>query len=78
MADPELFRLAAEIEQDGYRLDVWIPAAALNGFDPDVNPYLGFYYCVRDSELGEQYLSVGRDFPFPHDPSLWSTLELVK
>jgi len=34
----------------------------LNGFDPEQNPRLGFYYAVRDAELGEQVLSVGSDF----------------
>jgi hypothetical protein len=48
----------------------------LNGFDPEANPLLGFYYFLRDAELGEQFLTVGHEFPFPHDPSLWSTLEL--
>ncbi len=62
----------------GYELDVWIPAECLQGYDRESNPLLGFYYAVRDAELGEQFLTVGREFPFDHDPSLWSTLELTK
>jgi hypothetical protein len=62
----------------GYRLEVFLPAAALNGFDPQEHPRLGFYYVVRDRELGDQFLSVNGDFPFADDPSLWSVLELVK
>lgn len=61
---------------DGYRLEAWLPSDVLTGFDPEANPRLGFYYFLLDAELGEQFLSVGRDFPFAHDPSLWSTLEL--
>jgi hypothetical protein len=60
----------------GYVLNSWIPAECLAGFEPEANPLVGFYYVVRDAELGEQFLAVGRDFPFDHDPSLWSTLEL--
>ncbi len=52
-------------------------AGVLHGFDPDQNPRLGFYYAVRDAELGEQVLSVGSDFPYWEDPSLWAVLELV-
>ena len=63
---------------DGYRLDVFLPAAALNGYDPEQHPRLGVFWVVRDSELGEQTLSVGSDFPFGDDPSLWEVLELVK
>ncbi|MFM8271433.1 MAG: hypothetical protein ACKODX_03780 [Gemmata sp.] len=62
----------------GYRLEVFLPAAALNGFDPSEHPRLGVYYCVRDQERGDQFLSVGWEFPFSDDPSLWGVLELVK
>ena len=62
----------------GYRLEAFLPAAVLAGFDPAEHPRLGVYYCVRDQELGDQFLSVGWDFPFADDPSLWAVLELVK
>jgi hypothetical protein len=61
----------------GYRLEAFLPAPVLNGFDPEQNPRMGFFYAVRDTELGEQTLSVGPDFPYAEDPSLWSVLELV-
>ena len=62
----------------GYRVEAFLPAAVLNGYDPEQNPRLGVYYAVRDAELGEQVLSVGSDFPYWEDPSLWSVLELVR
>jgi hypothetical protein len=62
----------------GYRIEAFLPAAVLSGFDPDEHPRLGVYYAVRDFELGEQVLSVGAEFPFAEDPSLWATLELVR
>jgi hypothetical protein len=62
----------------GYRLEAFFKAEMLNGFDPDEHPVLGFYYAVRDQELGEQVLSVGSEFPFSDDPSLWAALELIK
>jgi hypothetical protein len=61
----------------GYILEVFLPAGVLQGYDPDEHPRLGFYIAVRDNELGEQFLSVGPEFPFGEDPSLWSVLELV-
>jgi len=64
--------------KNGYRIEAFLPAAALSGFDPEQNRKLGFYYAVRDTELGEQVLSVGSEFPYWEDPSLWSVLELVR
>lgn len=62
----------------GYRIEAFFTAAVLTGFDPEQYPRLGFFYCVRDFELGEQTPGVGSDFPFSEDPSLWGTLELVR
>ena len=73
----------AEILSDGYRLEAWLQREQLQGFDPAADreagspTKLGFYYEIRDSELGNQPLTVDASFPFAHDPSLWSTLELV-
>src|SRR5438270_7199906 len=62
----------------GYILEAFLTAGVLNGFDPEQNRRLGFYYAVRDAELGEQVLSIGSEFPYAEDPSLWSVLELVQ
>ena len=62
----------------GYRLEAFLPAAVLTGFDPEQNPRLGVFYAVRDQEHGEQTLGAGVDLPFAEDPSLWNVLELVK
>ena len=62
----------------GYLLEAYLPAPVLNGFDPEQNPRLGFFYAVRDRDRGEQTLSVGSDFPYGEDPSLWGVLELVR
>jgi hypothetical protein len=62
----------------GYVLEAFLPAAVLHGYDPEQHARLGFFYTVRDDELGEQTLSVGPEFPFWEDPSLWSALDLVR
>src|SRR5262249_52092850 len=62
--------------KSGYLLEAFLPAAVLNGFDPEQNPRLGWFYAVRDNELGEQTLSLGADFPVGEDSSLWNVLEL--
>ena len=63
---------------DGYILHARIDAAALTGFDPREQPRLGFCYAIYDRELGWQTFTVGEQFPFDEDPSLWGALDLVK
>ncbi len=71
-------KLRSEHRINGYLLEAFIPAIAITGFDPSEHPRLGFSYAVVDRELGWQTFSVGPEFPFQEDPSLWGTLELVK
>ncbi|MEO6811347.1 MAG: hypothetical protein ABI353_19725 [Isosphaeraceae bacterium] len=76
LASPDLFQAAAEQLKAGWRLELFLPAETLNGFDPETNRRLGFAYQVTDPGRGDQFLGVGREFPVAEDPSLWSTLEL--
>ncbi len=61
----------------GYRLEAFLPAEVLTGFDPEQHPRLGFFYVVRDAEHGEQLAGAGPEFPYAEDPTLWSVLDLV-
>lgn len=69
--------IAVESVSDGYRMELWIPAAQMPGFAevPDIG-HLGFYVVVEDTELGQLPLSIGDDFPIAHDPSTWLQLNL--
>jgi hypothetical protein len=69
---------AAHLKKTGYVVEAFLPAGVLSGFDPEQNPRLGFFFAVRDGELGDHLLSGTPEFPYWEDPSLWSVLELVK
>ena len=75
--DAKKLVIAAGTYSDGYRLEVWIPAAQMPGFaeTPEIG-HLGFYVVVQDTELGELPLSIGDDFPIAHNPSTWLQLNL--
>ena len=62
----------------GYRIEAFLSANVLAGFDPEQYPRLGVFYAVRDFELGEQTPGADSDFPFAEDPSLWASMDLVK
>jgi hypothetical protein len=70
--------LRCALRSGGYVLEAFLPATVLNGFDAEQNPRQGFWYVVRDGELGEQTPGVGADFPYAEDPSLWAVLELCR
>lgn len=77
LAAPKEIPIQSQRFSDGYLLEIWLPAKVLVSYEPEANPQLGFYYQLQDAELGRQFLTVGQEFPFEQDPSLWSTLELV-
>lgn len=74
---PGQIRIRSEKRIDGYILRALIPAEAITGYDPAEHPRLGFSYAVTDRELGWQTFTVGSEFPFPSDPTLWGSLELL-
>lgn len=76
LAKSAALQARAEAIAKGWRLELFLAAEALNGFDPDTNRRLGFAYQVSDPDRGAEFLTVGRDFPIGEDPSLWATLEL--
>ena len=73
-----LLKARSQMLKDGYRLEAFIPAEAMAGFDPQEHRRLGFTYAIIDRELGEQTFGVGSPLPYQEDPSLWATLELVR
>jgi hypothetical protein len=73
---PEAIPARAERLRGGWRLELFLPAEALHGFDPETNRRLGFCYRAIDPDGADQFLGAGREFPVGEDPSLWSTLEL--
>jgi hypothetical protein len=76
--DPRQLRVHCDRRVDGYTLEAFLPADTLTGYNPSDQPQLGFTYALTDRELGTQTFTVGPEFPFDEDPSLWGTLELVK
>lgn len=78
LCQPSAVPFQCQHKAGGYIGEFFLPAGSLYGFDVEQNPRLGFYYAVRDAEFGDQVLSVGADFPYWEDPTLWSVLELLR
>jgi hypothetical protein len=71
-------QVRSRLQPGGYILEAHLPAAALTGFDPDEHARVGFAYAVIDREHEWQTFTVGPEFPFTEDPSLWGELELTR
>ncbi|HYO25744.1 MAG TPA: hypothetical protein VEQ85_12445, partial [Lacipirellulaceae bacterium] len=67
----------AKVTAAGYTLSAFAPAVALGGFDPTQQQRLGFTYALLDRERGLQTFSVGPEFPYDEDPSVWAELRLI-
>jgi hypothetical protein len=74
----DLIELGLRRLKRSYQLELRLPAAGLNGYQPDEFTRLGFTYLLHEPQRGTQSWSAGTDLPVRSDPSLWGTLELVR
>ena len=51
---PEDVQIASSVEDDRYTVELFLPAAALTGYDVEVNRRLGLAFIVHDTEHGIQ------------------------
>ncbi len=58
------------------QMEIKIPAAGLNGFQPREFRRIGFNYILHDTEKGRQSWTCNGDEDRSNDPSTWGTLEL--
>jgi hypothetical protein len=71
-------RIAAHVERKRYCMEVFIPGACLNGWDPAEHPRIGLFYKVKDTHHGEQHLSANDEMGWNVDPGTWATGVLVQ
>lgn len=70
-------RHAARILPRRYVVEIFIPAEALNGFDPQKNPAMAFNVHVRDFErAGEYFWSAPKDVMTHLRPGTWGSVVL--
>lgn len=75
--DFRAIRMLSSLTEDGYRLDFFLAAQVLTGYDPQEHPQLGFHYVLVDKEIGTHYFLTAPPMPHDQDPGLWGTLDLV-
>ncbi|QDT37906.1 hypothetical protein [Stratiformator vulcanicus] len=75
--DPSSVRAEISKLKAGDRIDIWLDAEAIPGFDPESSPRLGFTYLIDDPLAGRQTPAAGPEFPIDRDPTLWLLLRLT-
>lgn len=77
LADPEDLKVASELRDDGYALELALSAHALHGYEPEPGARMGLALVLHDIQQGRRFWGTSEDFPYARDPSTWSLIELV-
>jgi len=79
LCDPSLLVLNAQFSSGSYKLNIFIPSQCLHGYDPNQFSRLGFTYRINRAGGASQHFSVtGDEYQINQQPSLWSSLRLIK
>jgi len=79
LCDAADLSIKSQISLKNYTMKIFIPSHCLVGYDPEQFDRLGFTYRINRSRNQPQHFSVAsRDYQIEQQPSLWSSLKLVK
>jgi hypothetical protein len=79
LCDAKDLQIKTHSQNEGYRINIFIPAHCLFGYDPDQFNRLGFTYRINASTHHPQHFSVLSDeFQIEQQPSLWASLTLAQ
>jgi len=76
--DVARIRLGVQVRANGYAVEAVLPADVLNGWRPAEHPRIGFFYKVKDTQLGAQHLTATDELGWNVDPSSWATAVLAR
>lgn len=69
----------SQIKPSSYKINIFIPSQCLNGYDVNQFDRLGFTYRINRTHGSSQHFSVTTDdYQLEQQPSLWSSLKLIK
>jgi hypothetical protein len=74
---PPHVEIASSVRDDGYSIELALPASTLNGYDVDITRRMGLAYVLHDTERPNQIWPHTSELPVWNDTSLWATVELV-
>ena len=79
LCDPNDLKVKSQTSSRNYSMKIFIPGHCLVGYDPEQFARLGFTYRINRSHGHPQHFSVvTNDYQIEQQPSLWSSLRLIK
>lgn len=79
LCDPSELKVSAQLKANSYVLQIFIPSSCLHGYDPEQFSRIGFAYRINRAQGSSQHFSVvTEDYQLEQQPSLWSSVKLVK
>jgi hypothetical protein len=79
LCDPQLLQCQVQLELNCYKMKIFIPMECLYGYDPKQFDRLGFTYRINRIGGGAQHFSaVSQDYQLDQQPSLWSSIRLIR
>lgn len=78
LCDPNELKVRSFIKKTSYSLQIFIPSSCLHGYDPEQYPRLGFTYRINHGGKSQHFSVVTTEYQLEQQPSLWSSLKLVK
>ena len=79
LCDPLDLKVQCTFKQKSYIMQCFIPTNCLNGYDPAQFDRLGMTYRInRANGPSQQFSVVTEDYKFQEQPSLWSSVRLLR
>ena len=79
LCDSQELKIQCSFKSKSYTLNGFIPANCLEGYDPAQFDRMGMTYRINRADGPSQHFSVmAEDFKFQEQPSLWSSVRLLK
>ena len=78
LATAEHLKVASELRDDGYALELALGVGALHGYEPEVGARMGLALVLHDIQRGRRFWGTSEGFPYTRDPSTWALMELLK
>lgn len=79
LCNPKDLNVKAVLKNNGYAMHILIPIQCLFGYDPEQFSRVGFTYRInRASGLPQHFSVISDEYQVEQQPSLWSSIQLIK